>query len=123
MEEFLYKDLSYLIVGAAMEVHRQLGPGFLESVYKKALAYELTLKKIPYSVEVPLEVHYKGIQVGEYFADFIVDSRILLEIKAKSALVPQHSAQTLNYLTATGLRLGILLNFGAESLQIKRLIR
>jgi GxxExxY protein len=105
-----------------MEVHRHLGRGFLEGVYKKALAHELTIRGIPYFKEVPLDVNYKGIIAGKYSADFIVDNKIVLEIKATSALVPGHEAQAINYLAATGLRLALLLNFGSGSLQIKRII-
>jgi GxxExxY protein len=123
MAEILFKELSYAIVGAAMEVHRILGPGFLEAVYEAALAYELTLRGIALETQKRLPVYYKGQLVGEYIADFVVESQIILEIKAISKLTLAHEAQAHNYLAATGLRLAILLNFGAESLQQKRIVR
>ena len=123
MAEILYKELSYAVVGAAMEVHQHLGPSFLEKVYQKALAYELSLRKIPFEQYKPLPVTYKGLLVGEYEADFIVDGKIILEIKAVSSFHPAHEAQALHYLAATGYRLALLLNFGKESLQQKRVTR
>jgi GxxExxY protein len=123
MAEILYKELSFAIVGAAMEVHRVLGPGFLEAVYQKALAHELSLRGIRFEQFKRLPVTYKGVLVGEYEADFVVEDKIILEIKAVSALNQAHEAQAINYLAATGLRLAILLNFGAASLQHKRLVK
>jgi GxxExxY protein len=122
-DEVLYEELSGAVIGAAMEVHGQLGAGFLESVYERAMAVELTGRKIPFERQVPITVKYKQTQVGEYRADFLVEGKILLEIKATPALIAEHQAQALHYLTATGLRLAILLNFGASSLQFKRIIR
>jgi len=123
MTKILFKELSYKIIGAAMEVHRILGPGFLEAVYEAALAHELTLRGIPFERQKELPVYYKGQLVGHYVADFVVDGQIILELKAVSALTKAHEAQAHNYLAATGLRLAILLNFGAESLQQKRIVR
>jgi GxxExxY protein len=123
MTEILFKELSYAIVGAAMEVHRILGSGFLEAVYEAALAHELTLRGIAFETQKRLPVYYKGQLVGEYIADFVVEGQIILEIKAISKLTPAHEAQAHNYLAATGLRLAILLNFGAASLQQKRIVR
>lgn len=118
----LYEELSGIIIGAAMEVHKQLGSGFLEAVYEHALAVELTARQIPFNRQTPVTVLYKQTPVGEYRADFIVDGKIILEIKATGALIAKHYAQVLHYLTATRLRLALLLNFGAQSLQVKRLI-
>ncbi len=123
MANILYKELSYAIVGAAMEVHRILGPGFLETVYQKALAHELTLRGIRFEQFKRLPVIYKGVLIREYEADFIIEGQIILEIKGVSALHPRHEAQAHHYLAATGLRLAILLNFGAESLQQKRVVK
>ena len=114
-----------------MEVHRILGTGFLEAVYEAALAHELTLRGIPFEMQKELPVYYKGQLVGHYIADFVVDGQIIpstssghhLELKAVSALTKAHEAQAHNYLAATGLRLAILINFGAESLQQKRIVR
>ena len=123
MSTILFKELSYAVVGAAMEVHRTLGPGFLESVYEEALAHELALRGIPFERQKRLPVQYKGQLVGEYVADLIVDDEIILELKAVSKITAAHEAQAHNYLAATGLRLAILLNFGASSLQQKRIVR
>ncbi len=123
MTELLYKELSYAIIGAAIEVHKQLGPGFLEAVYQKALIYELTLRGFLVEEEKPLPVYYKGQLIGEYKADLVVDGKIILEIKAVSAFAKAHEAQAIHYLTATGLRLALLINFGASSLQQKRIVK
>ena len=122
-EGLLFKDEVYQIVGAAMEVHRVLGPGFLEAVYGAALAYELTLRGLRFEIKKRLPVYYKGQLVGEYEADLVVEDQIILELKAVSALHPVHEAQAHHYLAATGLRLAILFNFGAASLQQKRIVR
>jgi len=119
----LYEEPSGAIIGAAIEVHKLLGSGFLESVYEHALASELTERQTPFERQVPISVTYKDAPVGEYRADFLVDRKIILEIKAAAALNAEHYAQVLHYLTATGLRLALLLNFGSRSLQVKRIIR
>jgi len=123
MEKILYEQLSYDTVGAAMEVHRVLGPGFLEAVYEQALAHELGLRGIPFERQVSLNVAYKEIKAGEYRADFLIDGKIVIELKAGSSLNAAHEAQAHHYLTATGFRLAILFNFGARSLEMKRIIR
>jgi GxxExxY protein len=122
MAEILYKELSFAIIGAAMEVHRLLGAGFLEAVYQKELAYELTLRNIPFEEQVRLPVMYKGILVGDYIADFVIDGKIILEIKAVSDVTDAHKAQAINYLAATGYELAILLNFGESRLHQERLV-
>jgi GxxExxY protein len=123
MSKVLYRELSYTVVGAAMEVHRTLGPGFLEAVYQAALAHELELRQIRFEQFKRLPVVYKERLVGDYEADFVIEDKIILEIKAVSTLHPKHEAQAINYLAATGLRLAILFNFGADSLQHKRLVK
>jgi len=123
MTEILFKELSFAIVGAAMEVHRQLGQGFLEAVYQKALAYELTLRGVPFEEQKVLSVYYKGQLVGEYKADFVIDGKIILELKSVPAIGNAHMAQARNYLAGTGLRLAILINFGAASLETKRVVK
>lgn len=122
MTEILHKELSYAVVGAAQEVHRLLGPGFLEAIYEEALAHELTLRSISYVRQKLLNVNYKGLLLGEYRADFVIEEKIILEIKAMTALTPAHESQALHYLTATSLRLALLINFGRESLQMRRII-
>ena len=119
---FLYKELTQAIIGAAMEVHRVLGPGFLEAVYAAALAQEFGLRSIPHQREPELSVVYKGIVAGSYRADFVADGKVIVEIKAAKQLAAIDEAQLLNYLKATGYRIGLLLNFGARSLEIKRRI-
>jgi GxxExxY protein len=123
MTEILFKELSYAVVGAAMEVHRVLGPGFLEAVYESALAYELTLRGIHFEPQKHLPVYYKDQLLGEYIADLVIEEQIILELKAISAISAAHEAQAHHYLAATGLKLAIILNFGAESLQQKRIVR
>ena len=119
----LYKELSYKIMGAAMEVHRLLGSGFLEAVYENALAHEFGLQGISFTRQTHLPVSYKEIVVGDYYADFIVDQQVILEIKAVSKLNSAHEAQAHHYLAATGITLAILINFGAPSLEYKRIVR
>jgi GxxExxY protein len=116
MGEFLHKELSYPIIGAAIEVHRLLSPGFLENVYEQALAHELTVRQIPFGRKLPLKVHYEAVNVGDYKADIVVDGKIILELKAVATLAPAHESQAHHYLLATGLRLAMILSFGAESL-------
>lgn len=106
-----------------MEVHRVLGPGFLESVYEEALAHEFELRRIPYERQKRLPVQYKGRLVGDYVADFVVGEQVILELKAVSGLTKMHEAQAHNYLAATGLRLAIMINFGEASLKQKRIVR
>ena len=116
-------DLTEQIIGAAMRVHSQLGPGFLESVYRKALAHEL--RKLGLEVECGRRVRvlYDGVIVGDFVCDLLVEHVVLVEIKAIVKLAPPHEAQLLNYLTATGIEVGLLLNFGAARLEYKRKTR
>ena len=100
-----------------MEVHKILGPGFLESVYEESLVHELELKGVLYERQKVLAVHYKSIVAGKYIADLVVDEKVLVELKAIKMLTKVDEAQLLNYLRATGIRVGLLLNFGAPSLE------
>jgi GxxExxY protein len=122
MTKYLYQDLTYEIIGAAMEVHSVLGSGFLEAVYQSALAHEFGLRNIPFKEQVRMEVCYKGVVVGEYKADFLVNEEVIIEIKASKKLVEIDEAQLINYLKGTGIRLGLLINFGTSSLEYKRRI-
>jgi len=107
-----------------MEVHRELGCGFLEPVYREALALELAARKIPFSREVELPVSYKGDRLNtSYRADFVCHDSVIVEVKALANLSGAEEAQIINYLKASRLQVGLLLNFGAESLQYRRLIR
>lgn len=123
MANIFYKEESFAIVGAAMEVHRKLGWGFLENVYQASLAHEFTLRNIPFEQQKRLPVHYKTVQVGDYVADFVVYGKIIVEIKAISELHARHHAQVLNYLTATGYKLGLIINFGTDSLESARVVK
>jgi GxxExxY protein len=121
--EFPLKKETYAIIGAAMEVHKELGCGFLEQVYQEALENELKIQSIPYKREEKLEVNYKGRTLTKhYYADFICFDSVIVELKALSELSGEHESQVLNYLKATKLRVGLLINFGEKSLRYKRLI-
>ena len=123
MVELLYKEQTFAVIGAAMEVHKILGPGFLEAVYQAALERELTLRRIPFESKVKLPVIYKDVEVGIYEADLVVDKKFVVEIKAVSKFNSSHQAQAMHYITATGLRLALLLNFGTGSLEHRRVIK
>jgi len=112
----LFPELSHAIVGAAIEVHKHIGPGQLESVYQRALGKELAFRKIPARAQVPIAMTYKGERVGDFFADFIVDDLVVVELKAVEKVHGAHVAQVLSYLRATELRLGLLINFNAAVL-------
>lgn len=109
-------ELSHAIVGAAIDVHRCLGPGLLESVYEKALMIELEHRGLKAQSQAPITLEYRGHSVGEFLADIVVESSVMLELKAVNKLNEVHVAQILSYLRATGLRLGLLLNFNCVML-------
>jgi len=121
--KLLFEDLTYKIIGAAMEVHKILGQGFLEAVYEEALAHEFNLRNIPYERQKALNVKYKEIIAKQYIADFVIEGKVIVEIKAMKALTEVEEAQMQNYLKATGIRVGLLINFGEKSLKYKRIIR
>ena len=117
---YLHSDITARIIAAAQEVHRQLGPGFEEVIYQRALARELPTHNLDFSREVWIDVHYKGERVGKKRVDFIIDA-VMVEIKAKAELQPVDHVQTLSYLKASGYKVGLLINFGGTKLMIKRL--
>jgi GxxExxY protein len=122
-EGILYKEESYEIIGACMEVHKQLGCGFLEAVYQEALAEEFEMREIPFEQEKRLQIEYKGkILKKVYVADFVCYDKIIIEVKASSKLAPEHLAQTLNYLKITDFDLGLIVNFWKASLEYKRVV-
>ncbi len=121
-EKILYKDPSYKIVGLAMQVHTKLGYGFLEKVYENALMISLRENEIKVKQQIPIKVHFHGQIVGEYIADILVENMIILELKSQPNISDIHKLQTINYLKATGLKLGLLLNFGKRSLESERLV-
>ena len=121
--ELLFKNEVYRIIGAAMEVHKTLGCGFLEAVYQEALELEFQMQDIPYEREKTIRIKYKGhILKKEYIADFVCFDKIIVELKALSNLCDEHYAQIINYLKATDNEVGVLINFGATSLQHKRVV-
>jgi len=114
----LEKELTNKIIGAAIEVHKALGRGLLESAYQLCMAHESTLQKMPFEQQVPLKVQYKGIELdGVYRLDFIFDKRVILEIKTVEVVLPVHEAQLLTYLKLTGIRIGLLINFNVPVLR------
>jgi GxxExxY protein len=120
--DLLYSNLTREIIGAAMEVHSNLGPGFLESVYEEALAIEFDLRKVRYERQKSIDVFYKGLFAKQFVCDFLVGEKVLFELKALKAITGVEEAQILNYLRATGLEVGLLINFGEQSLKYKRLV-
>lgn len=119
-EHLVYADLTRTIIGCAMRVHRALGPGFLESVYERALVHELRMAGLRVEAQKPLDVVYEGRIVGVFVADVVIEGRIVVENKASASIAREHEAQLTHYLVATGLDVGLILNFGARSLQFKR---
>ena len=115
-------ELTEKILGAAFKVHSSLGIGFLERVYENALVVELSRMQLPIEQQRAMKVTYGGAIVGDFCADLIVDGRVLLECKAVSNLEPAHEAQLMNYLKATSIKVGLILNFGRTRLQYKRLV-
>ena len=123
MSEIILKDESYKIIGICIEVHRVLGMGFKEAVYKEALELEFTNQNIPYVREKLFRIEYKGkILKHRYPADFIVFDQLILEVKATTLIIESFVAQTINYLKASGLKLGIIANFGQKSFVHKRTV-
>lgn len=112
-----------MLIGICMEVHRQLGHGFLEIVYKDAIEWELRQKGISYERERPFEIDYKGTTLPHlFYADFVVLDEIILEVKAADGIADEHQAQLLNYLRAAGSRVGLVVNFGRQKMEWKRMI-
>ena len=124
MSEILFKEESYKIVGACFEVYREKGCGFHEPVYQECMEIELGLQQVPFVAQQPLSLQYKGRTLQtKYVPDFLCYEQIVLELKAVTEITDEHSAQVINYLKATGLRLGILVNFGHyPKAQIERIV-
>ncbi len=123
MVDLIYKEEVYIIIGAAMEVHNELGNGFLEAVYQEALSLELEEQNIPFEKEKEIEIYYKDLRLDKkYRADFFCYNKIIVEIKALSELTGEHQSQLLNYLKATEEKVGVLINFGTKSLEYKRMV-
>jgi GxxExxY protein len=115
--------LTHQIIGAAMEVHKLLGPGFMEAIYQRALLYELDLRGLPVQTESAVEISYKGHCIGKHRMDLIVCNRVIIELKAVTAIGDIHLAQALSYLKASGLQLALILNFGEPSLKWRRVAK
>ena len=115
-------EITYEIRGALFEVNKVLGPGFLEKVYEKALLIELHNRGLKAESQVPVKVFYKDKPVGEYFADVLVEKKIIVELKTVESLDKNHEAQLLNYLKATGIQIGLLVNFKSPKVEIKRMV-
>ncbi len=123
MSELIYKEESFRIIGLCMEVHRELGKGHDEVIYKDALEFEFGQNQIPFSREKEYRIQYKTIVLPhKYYADFVVFDKVLLEAKAVDSLTDAHVKQVLNYLAASKLKLGLLVNFGEDSLAFKRVV-
>ena len=116
------ETVSQRVIRCAFDVSNTLGAGFLEKVYENALCVELEKNGLKFQSQKPIVVNYKGIQVGEYIADIVVEDKLLLELKALATLCSSHDAQVMNYLKATNLSVGLLLNFGRPKLDVKRIV-
>ena len=121
-KDIIYKDLSYKIIGLVMEVHNELGFGFLEKVYENSLVLLLKREGLKTKQQAPLKVYFKEDIVGEYYADILVEDEVILELKVLNRITDIEKAQALNYLKCTGLRLAIIINFGKTKLEYERLI-
>lgn len=121
-DDFLYKELTERLLGIAFKIHNKLGFGFLEKIYENALTYEFKKEGISFEKQKTLQVWYEDIIIGDYVADVVVEDKIILEIKAVKELNSTFEAQLLNYLKATGLKIGYLLNFGKSRVEYKRII-
>jgi GxxExxY protein len=123
MMEWKYEHLTATVIGCAFDVINELGVGFLETVYEKALFVALRQKGVAVEVQHPIRVVFRGTCVGNFFADMLVEQKVLVELKAVKSLAPEHQAQVINYLKATGVEVGLLINFGNPRLEYRRLTR
>ncbi len=121
-KSYQYSDITHKVIGAAMKVHSTLGNGFQEVIYQRALAIELQKEKISYQRELEMPIFYAGEDIGTRRVDFLVEDKVMVELKAVTLLEDVHLAQAINYLEAYHLEVGLLLNFGAKSLEFRRLI-
>lgn len=121
-KDYSLEPITRELIGAAFEVHNVLGYGFLERVYQRAMQVELTLRKVKVELEPKLQVHFKGVIVGDYAADLLVEDQIVVELKTDPEYQPAHEAQLLNELKGTRIRLGYLINFGRTKVEFKRMV-
>ena len=122
MELFLFEGITHKIIGAAFNVYKELGYGFLEKVYENSLLFELRLKGLKAETQQPIRIFYKGETVGDYIADILVEEKVIVELKAEKEYNPKHEAQLINYLSATKLKVGLLINFGSNKCKPKRIV-
>lgn len=118
----LHEETTQAIIGSAFEVYNELGYGFLEKVYQRAMKVELDRRGIPSELEAPIKVHFKSHVVGDYFADLFVDEKVIVELKVSKEYRSSDESQLLNELKATGIRVGLLINFGRQKVEFKRLV-
>jgi GxxExxY protein len=118
----VYEELTEKVIGICFEVSNELGSGFLESVYQKALSIALIQKGLTVEEQVPLKVKFRGQVVGDFYPDILVNSKLILELKSIKSISSEHEAQMINYLKATGLNVGLIVNFGRTKLEWKRLV-
>jgi GxxExxY protein len=121
--ELKYGEITRAVIGCAFEVMKELGAGFLESVYEKALLLALRQKGLSAAAQHPITVRFRGETVGEFFADLLVETKVVVELKAVRTIAPEHQAQVINYLNATGIEVGLLINFGNPKLEYRRFTR
>ncbi len=122
VKEIIYKELSYQIIGIAMEIHKELGYGFLEKVYENAFTVLLNDRNVKFEQQKSIEIYFRKVMIGHYIADLVIEEKIIIELKAVSQILDVHKAQLANYLKATGVRLGIIINFGKETLEFERVV-
>jgi GxxExxY protein len=114
VKEIYEKELSFKIIGCAIQVHKVLGSGYMEKLYERALLVELAENGLKVESQVPVQVHYKNILIGDYKMDIIVENKVILELKACSKIIPVHEAQLIQYLYASGIKIGYVINFGSS---------
>ncbi len=119
----IHSEITEVVIGCAFEVINELGAGFLESVYEKALLLALRQKGLSAIAQHPIRVNFRGECVGDFFADLLVEGKVVVELKAVKAIAPEHRAQIINYLKATGIEVGLLINFGNPKLEYERFTR
>ena len=122
-KEYKYSDITRKIIGAAMKLHSTLGNGFQEVIYQRALTIEMAKQGLSFQRELEMQIYYDGQEIGTRRVDFLVEDKVMVELKALTALEDVHLAQAINYLEAYKLEVGLLLNFGAKSLEYRRLIK
>jgi len=122
MNELLHQEITREIIGAAFAVQKELGYGFLEKVYENAMMVELRERDLPAVQQAPIDVRYKDVLVGHFVADLLVAENVLVELKTGKTFNPRHEAQLLNYLKATGIKVGLLINFGERKCDFKRMV-